>query len=88
VAAAARGEESSETLEAWLARQEKSLVRAAAAALSNSERGVIEGEIERDLAPYRGRLPEAVVTQVRQEGLARRFLERWGLPRLTLFHGE
>ncbi len=74
-----------EQLEAWLVRQEKTLVRAAVAALPGAERAALEGEIKRDLEPYRGRMPEVVLAQVREESLARRLLERWCLPRLTLY---
>ena len=55
------------------------------AALPGAERAALEGEIERDLEPYRGRMPEVVLAQVREESLARRLLERWSLPRLTLY---
>jgi len=43
-------------------------------------------EIEADLAPYRGRMPERVLDQIRDEAWARRLLARHGIPRLSLFH--
>jgi hypothetical protein len=47
----------------------------------------LEEEVDAVLAPYRARMPEAVLQQIRQESLARRRLEAQGLPRLSLFHG-
>ena len=43
-------------------------------------------EIEADLAPYRGRMPERVLDQIQSEAWARRLLARHGVPRLSLFH--
>ena len=48
--------------------------------------GYVKAEIERDLAPYRGRMPERVLDQIKGEAWARRLLGRHGIPRLSLFH--
>jgi hypothetical protein len=48
----------------------------------------VEGEVEALVAPYRGRMPERVLGQIRADSRARRLLERHGLPRLSLFHLE
>ncbi len=46
----------------------------------------LAAEVDADLAPYRTRLPEKVLAQVRSDALARRLLETHGLTRLSLFH--
>jgi hypothetical protein len=44
-----------------------------------------EAEVDAELAPYRGRMPEKVAAQIREDALSRRLLASCGLPRLTLF---
>ena len=46
----------------------------------------MEAEVEAVLAPYRSRMPEKVIEQIREDARARRLLEAHGLPRLSLFH--
>jgi hypothetical protein len=46
----------------------------------------LEAEVDRDLAPYAGRMPARVLEQIRAESSSRRVLEAHGLPRLSLFH--
>ncbi|HSD27573.1 MAG TPA: hypothetical protein VLL75_09720 [Vicinamibacteria bacterium] len=48
----------------------------------------VEREVEALVAPYRGRMPERVLGQIREDSRARRLLEHHGLPRLSLFHLE
>jgi hypothetical protein len=48
----------------------------------------VEKEVEALLAPYRGRMPERVLGQLRADSKSRRVLERHALPRLSLFHLE
>lgn len=72
---------------AWLGRAEKKLVRAL-----EEERGPqlklrLLAEVAAVLAPYRDRMPTRVLEQIREESYARRLLEAYGLPRLSLFHG-
>ena len=73
--------------ERWLAAAERKLLRALERDLGEAEVARIEAEVEAVLAPYRERMPEKVLAQVREEGRARRLLEAHGLPRLSLFHG-
>jgi hypothetical protein len=72
--------------EAWLAATETALLRQLTSAVPREVLGEIEAELEADLAPYRDRMPERVVGQIRAEGLARRLFAALRLPRLTLFH--
>jgi hypothetical protein len=72
-------------VEPWLAAREQELI----AALRRDDTGRaagLEAEVERDLAPYAGRMPDKVLRHVREESLRRRLLEAHGLPRLSLFH--
>jgi len=73
-------------VEAWLSAREASFLvvlrrEAGAEALGSIERDVDEG-----LAPYRSRMPDRVLKQIRADAVARRLLERHGLRRLSLFH--
>jgi hypothetical protein len=73
-------------LEPWLVGREASLRAALEEDMGGPAVEAIAKEVERDLAPYRGRMPMRVLEQVRAESLARRVLEAHGLPRLSLFH--
>ena len=73
-------------LEGWLQEREQRLLQASRHALDEPALAGLETAIERDLAPYRERMPASVVQQVRKEALARGLLARFGLPRLSLFH--
>ncbi len=53
--------------------------------LAEDEVSRAEAEVDAELAPYRGRMPEKVAAQIREDALARRILGARGLTRLTLF---
>lgn len=72
-------------LEPWLQAEERRLLEALRADLGEEAVLRLEAEVEADLAAYRDRLPERVLSEVRSESLARRVLEVHGLPRLSLF---
>jgi hypothetical protein len=73
-------------VESWLQEREQQLLKAIRRALDEQALADLETAIDRDLAPYRERMPARVVAQVRQEALARALLGRFGMPRLSLFH--
>ena len=75
-----------EELTRRLGATEKALLEALRADAAAEALAAIDAEIERDLAPYRGRMPERVLDQIREEAWARRLLGRHGIPRLSLFH--
>jgi hypothetical protein len=54
----------------------------------DATRREIDDAVERALSPYAGRMPARVLDQIRGDSRARRWLERHGLPRLSLFHLE
>ena len=75
-----------EELTRRLGTTEKALLEALRADAAAETRAAIDAEIDADLAPYRGRMPERVLAQIREEAWARRLLGRHGIPRLSLFH--
>jgi hypothetical protein len=83
---AAGGPPRLEALTRRLGATEKALLEALRADADPAALAAIDREIEADLAPYRGRMPERVLDQIRDEAWARRLLARHGIPRLSLFH--
>jgi hypothetical protein len=75
-------------LEGWLGVQEARLIGAVRREDPREQVAAIEAEVDRSLAPYRERMPARVLAQVRSDAIARRILERHGLPRLSLFQVE
>jgi hypothetical protein len=75
-----------EELTRRLGATERALLDALRADAAAETLAAIDAEIERDLAPYRGRMPPRVLDQIRDEAWARRLLGRHGIPRLSLFH--
>jgi len=75
-------------LESWLGREEAKLIEALRGEDSREAITAVEAEVERSLAPYRQRMPARVLAQVRSDAVARRVLERHGIPRLSLFQVE
>jgi len=73
-------------LESWLVEREASLRTALEDDIGRAAVDAIAAAVDRDLAPYRDRMPARVLEQVRMESLSRRLLEAHGLPRLSLFH--
>jgi hypothetical protein len=75
-------------LTAWLQKREESLLEAIREDLGRQRCEEVQAAVERGLGAYRDRLPDRVVEQLRRESQARRLLEAYGLPRLSLFHVE
>jgi hypothetical protein len=73
-------------LEPRLQALESQLVEALRGDLGQSACAALSDEIEQELAPYKTRMPEKVLAQVRASSVARRVLEGCALPRLSLFH--
>jgi hypothetical protein len=80
------GQEAVGGLEPWLKARESALLAGLREDLGAEALGAIDAAIETDLAPYAARLPAKVLAQVRSDARARRVLEAFGLPRLSLFH--
>lgn len=75
-------------LTAWLAEREAKLLKAIAAEEAEDRKRKREAEIADELRPWHERMPAGVLEQIRRESFARRTLEAYGLPRLSLFHLE
>lgn len=75
-------------LSALLGESEARLVAAISGEEPPERRAARESEVDAALEPWRARMPARVLEQLRRESLARRVLEAYGLPRLSLFHLE
>jgi len=73
-------------VEAWLSEREAGLLAALRREAGAEALGGIEADVDEGLAPYRARMPERVLRQIRADALTRRLLEAHGLRRLSLFH--
>jgi hypothetical protein len=81
----AEAEPRARDLEPWLAAQEGRLLAAVRSEGGSAVVAEAEAEVDKSLEPYRGRMPDRVLKQLRADGVARRLLARHGLPRLSLF---
>ena len=75
-------------VEGQLAAAEAELVQAIEQDDGPAVAAEVDGEVEALLTPYRARMPERVLRQLRADSRSRRLLERHSLPRLSLFHLE
>ena len=73
-------------VEAWLTSREASLVDVLRREAGPASLARIEAEVDSGLEPYRERMPERVLRQIRADAITRRLLEAHGLSRLSLFH--
>ena len=75
-----------EDLERHLTVLEEKLFAALLAATSDSELLRVREQADRELAPYRSKMTAAQIEQLHKQYVHRRLLERWKLPRLSLFY--
>ena len=75
-----------EELERRLTVMEEKLLNAMMAGTAEDELVALREESARQLAPYRSRMQTAQIRQVEQQFLHKKLLERYGLPRLSLFY--
>ena len=75
-----------EDLERRLTVMEEKLMAALLASSSDDELVVIRAEADRELAPYRRKVPGAQIDQLQKQYVNKRLLERYKLPRLSLFY--
>ena len=76
---------SSRELEPWLSGSEAALVEALGRDDGPHALARVEAAVDATLAPYRQRMPEGILAQVRAESVARRVLGDHCLPRFSLF---
>jgi hypothetical protein len=75
-----------EDLERRLTVAEEKLLAVLLAATPDEQIITVRAEADRELAPYRRKMPSAQIEQLLKQYLHKRLLEKYGLPRLSLFY--
>jgi hypothetical protein len=75
-----------EDLERRLTVAEEKLFAVLLAATSDEQIVTVRAEADRELAPYRRKMPSAQIEQLLKQYVHKRLLEKYGLPRLSLFY--
>jgi hypothetical protein len=75
-----------EDLERHLTVLEDKLFAALLAATLDEEIVTVRAEADRDLAPYRRKMPGMQIDQLQKQYVHKRLLEKYALPRLSLFY--
>jgi hypothetical protein len=75
-----------EELERLLTVLEDKLFAALLAGTPDEELVSVRAQADRELAPYRSKMPAAQIEQLLKQYIHKRLLEKYGLPRLSLFY--
>lgn len=75
-----------EDLERKLNVLEEKLFAILLAAISDDEVVAVRAQADRELAPYRSKMPAAQIEQLQKQYAHKKLLEKYGLPRLSLFY--
>jgi hypothetical protein len=75
-----------EDLERRLTVTEEKLFAVLLAATPDEQIVTVRAEADRELAPYRRKMPSAQIEQLQKQYVHKRLLEKYGLPRLSLFY--
>jgi len=75
-----------EDLERRLTVLEEKLFAGLLTATADGELLTVRAEADRDLAPYRRKMPAAQIEQLQKQYIHKRLLEKYKLPRLSLFY--
>lgn len=75
-----------EDLERHLTVLEEKLFAALLTATADEQILAVRTEADRDLAPFRRKMPSAQIDQLQKQYVHKRLLEKYGLPRLSLFY--
>jgi hypothetical protein len=75
-----------EDLERRLTVMEEKLFAALLASTSDDDLVLVRAEADRDLAPYRRKMSGAQIEQLQKQYVHKRLLEKYRLPRLSLFY--
>jgi hypothetical protein len=75
-----------EDLERRLTVLEEKFFAVLLAATPDEDIVAVRAEADRDLAPYRRKMPGAQIEQLHKQYVHKRLLEKYGLPRLSLFY--
>ncbi len=77
-----------EDLERRLTVAEEKLFAVLLAATPDDQIVAVRGEADRELAPYRSKMSATQIEQLQKQFVHKRLLEKYGLPRLSLFYME
>jgi hypothetical protein len=83
---AAKSMQRLEDLERRLTVAEEKLFAVLLAATPDEQIVTVRTEADRELAPYRRKMPSAQIEQLQKQYVHKRLLEKYGLPRLSLFY--
>jgi len=75
-----------EDLERRLTVQEEKLFAVLLAAVTDDEVVFVRAQADRELAPYRSKMPSAQIEQLLKQYVHKKLLEKYGVPRLSLFY--
>jgi hypothetical protein len=75
-----------EDLERRLTVMEEKMLAVLLASTADDELVEVRAEADRDLAPYRRKMPAAQIDRLHKQYVHKRLLEQHGLPRLSLFY--
>jgi len=75
-----------EDLERRLTVAEEKLFAGLLASASDEEIAAVRAQANRELAPYRRKMPAVQIDQLQKQYVHKRLLEKYGLPRLSLFY--
>jgi flagellar motility protein MotE (MotC chaperone) len=75
-----------EDLERRLAVLEERLFAVLLAAIPDNEVVAVRTQADRELSPYRSKMPAAQIEQLQRQYAHKKLLEKYGLPRLSLFY--
>jgi hypothetical protein len=78
--------ESLEQLERRLTVMEEKLFASLVASVNDDDLLAVRAEADRDLAPYRSKMPATQIEQLHRQYCHKRLLEKYDLPRLSLFY--
>ena len=73
-------------LERRLTLLEEKLFAILLAAIPEDEVISVRAQADRELAPYRSKMPAAQIEQLQKQYAHKRLLEKFGVPRLSLFY--
>jgi hypothetical protein len=75
-----------EDLERRLTVLEEKLFAVLLAAIADDDAVAVRAQADRDLAPYRSKMPAAQIEQLQKQYAHKKLLEKYSLPRLSLFY--
>jgi hypothetical protein len=75
-----------EDLERRLTVLEEKLFAVLLAAVPDDDVVAVRAQADRELAPYRSKMPGAQIEQLQKQYVHKKLLEKYGLPRLSLFY--